>query len=114
MWGPRPDTREAYVAWPPPGYVPYQVIYSRWSFAYDDADFSGATITMSKNGSPLSLTVNTVVNGYGENTLVWEPNDNFFSAPSADVTYQVAVNNVMVNGTSQNFSYTVTMIDPGS
>ena len=114
MWEPRPDTREAYVAWPPPGYVPYQVIYSRWSFAYDDADFSGATITMSKNGSPLSLTVNTVVNGYGENTLVWEPNDNFFSAPSADVTYQVAVNNVMVNGTSQNFSYTVTMIDPGS
>jgi len=69
---------------------------------------------MSKNGSPLSLSMKTVVNGYGENTLVWEPNDDFFSAPTADVTYQVMVNDVMIKGTLLNFSYTVTMIDPGS
>src|SRR3954464_7620558 len=33
-FGPRPATREEYVAWPPPGYVPYQVVGPRWSFAY--------------------------------------------------------------------------------
>ena len=113
MWGPRPDTREVYVAWPPPGYVPYQVIYARWSFAYDEADFTNATVVMSKNGAPLALTVNPVVNGYGENTLVWEPVDSF-GAPTADVVYQVTVNNVVINGSPQSFSYTVTMINPGS
>lgn len=113
MWGPRPDTREAYVAWPPPGFVPYQVIYARWSFAYDEADLTGATVAMSKNGVPLAVSVNPVVNGYGENTLAWEPAD-AFGAPSVDVTYQVTVSNVVINGTPQNFSYTVTMINPGS
>ena len=103
MWGPRPDTRESFVAWPPPGYVPYQVVYDRWSFAYAGADFSAASVTMTKNGSALSLTVNDVVNGYGENTLVWEPNDNFATRPSADVSYGVLVHNGVIDGTSERF-----------
>jgi hypothetical protein len=114
MWETRPDTRESFVAWPPPGYVPYQVVYDRWSFAYADADFAGATVSMSKNGSPLSLTVSSVVNGFGENTLVWEPNDSFDAAPASDIPYQVTVNNVIINGMPQSFSYLVIMIDPGS
>lgn len=114
MWGPRPDTRESFVAWPPPGYVPYQVVYPRWSFSYAGADFSGSTVTMSKNGSPLSLTVSSVVNGFGENTLVWEPNDNFSTAPSSDVPYQITINNVVINGSPQTFSYEVIRINPGS
>jgi hypothetical protein len=113
MWGSRPDTREAFIAWPPPGFVPYQVVYPRWSFAYDDADLTGASVLMSKNGVPLGLTISPVVNGYGENTLVWEPNDNFGSAPSADAVYQVTVSNVIVNGTPKSFNYTVTIINPG-
>ena len=36
---PRPSTRESFVAWPPPGYVPYQVTWARWSFGYAGADF---------------------------------------------------------------------------
>lgn len=114
MWGPRPDTREAFVAWPPPGYVPYQVVYPRWSFAYAGADFSGASVTMSKNGSPLSVTVSPVANGYGENTLVWEPGDTFGSAPGSDTTYQVTLNNVVIGGSPQSFSYQVIVINPGS
>lgn len=113
MWGPRPDTREAFVAWPPPGYVPYQVVYPRWSFAYAGADFSGATVTMSKNGSPLGVTVSPVVNGFGENTLVWEPGDTFGSAPGSDITYQITLNNVVINGTPQSFGYQVIVINPG-
>jgi hypothetical protein len=35
--GPRPATRDGFVAWPPPGYVPYQVAYPRWSFSYPPA-----------------------------------------------------------------------------
>lgn len=114
MWGPRPTTREAYVAWPPPGYVPYQVVSPRWSFAYAGADFTGAGVTMSKNGTSLGVTVRPVVNNYGENTLVWEPTDSFGSAPGTDITYQVTISNVMINGSPQSFSYQVVVINPGS
>ena len=45
---PRPGTRDGFVAWPPKGYVPYQAVYPRWSFSYPGADFSGASVTMSR------------------------------------------------------------------
>lgn len=112
MWGPRPATRETYVAWPPPGYVPYQVIYPRWSFAYDEADLSNAGVTMTVNGTSLPLTVNAVVNGYGENTLVWEPNYAFGSAPGSDTTFHITINNVVISGSPQTFAYDVMMFDP--
>ncbi len=66
---------------------------------------------MSVNGVPLFLTVNAVVNGYGDNTLVWEPVYSFGSAPAGDVHFAVNVNNVVINSTPQSFSYDVTMFD---
>jgi hypothetical protein len=114
MWAPRPQTREEYVAWPPPGYVPYQVIFSRWSFAYDEADFSSATVEMSTGGQNIPLVVRPVANGYGENTLVWEPEASFDSPPAADITYSVAVYHVKIGGVFRDFFYQVIVFDPGS
>lgn len=111
MWGPRPDTREEYVAWPPPGYVPYQVVFARWSFSYDDADFSGASVSMTSGGADVPVDVQSVVNGYGENTLVWEP-DATFDAPTSDETYSVQINDVLIDGVSRDFAYDVTIFDP--
>lgn len=108
----RPATREPYVAWPPPGYVPYQVVYPRWSFAYPGADFSAATVTMTRSGVPLPLNVQPVVTGYGDNTLVWQPDASFNSAPTADTPYTVHIQNVLVNGMPRSYSYTVTVFDP--
>ena len=51
VWDPRPATRDMFVAWPPPGYVPYQVVFPRWSFSYPNADFSQASVTMTLDGS---------------------------------------------------------------
>lgn len=110
----RPETRESYVAWPPPGYVPYQVIYPRWSFAYDKANFSGASVTMTRNGAPVSLSVNALANGYGENTLVWEPNTTIEKPAAGDVVFKVTINNVVISGSPQSFTYDVIMIDPDS
>lgn len=107
----RPDTRENYVAWPPPGYVPYQIIYSRWSFAVAGADFSQAQVSMTRNGAAVPLTVNPIANGFGENTLVWEPTTTI-SQPSSDVVFWVTIENVFVSGSSQTFVYEVIMIDP--
>ncbi len=113
MWGPRPETRDDFVAWPPPGYVPYQVVYPRWSLSYPYADFSQATVTMDLDGQRLPVQVHPTVEGYGENTLVWEPQVRFDTAPAAEIRYQVRIDNVLVDGRPRTFSYTVIVFDPG-
>lgn len=57
IFDPRPATRENFVAWPPPDYVPYELAYARWSFSYPGADFSSATVTMQSGGASISLNV---------------------------------------------------------
>lgn len=108
----RPQTREAYVAWPPPGYVPYQVVTFRWSFAYPKADFSQATVTMTRAGEPLAAQINTPVNGYGENTLVWEPQMTFGTPPAGDTLYSVTVSNVVIDSQPHTFTYNIIVFDP--
>jgi hypothetical protein len=118
IWNPRPATREEYVAWPPPGYTPYQVVYPRWSFAYAQADFSQASVTMTENQQPISTTLETVQTGYGENTLVWLPkgmsSSDAWPKPVADTRYQVTINNVLIAGSPRNFTYEVTVFDPAT
>lgn len=112
IWGDRPGTREHYVAWPPPGYAPYQVVYPRWSFAYAGANFDSATVSMTRNGQPLPVQVNQVEYGYGENTIVWEPADSFGFPPDGDIVYQVTVSNVLISNQPQEFTYQVTVFEP--
>ena len=114
----RPATRAAYVAWPPPGFVPYQVVAPRWSFSYPGADFTNASVSMQRNGAAVPVRQEQVVTGYGENTIVWVP-DNldasaYFqpTAPAVDTTSTVTLANVLINGAPQTFSYSVTVFDP--
>ncbi len=111
---PRPQTREEYVAWPPPGYIPYQVVFQRWSFAYAAADFSQASVTMNSGGQAIPVAIQAVANGYGENTLVWVPDLSFDAPPQGDTAYDVTVIGVKINGVSRNFAYKVILFDPGS
>ncbi|HEX7486280.1 MAG TPA: IPT/TIG domain-containing protein, partial [Vicinamibacterales bacterium] len=117
MWEPRPTTREEFVAWPPPGYVPYQVVFPRWSFSYPSADFFLASVTMTENQQNVALVLETVTNGYGENTLVWVPGEmptnQPWPRPAADTTYRVAVSNVRIAGSPRSFTYDVIVMDPG-
>ncbi len=113
MWGPRPQTRDDFVAWPPPGYVPYPVVYPRWSLSYPNADFTQATVTMAQDGQALAVQVHPPVDGYGENTLVWEPQARFDTASNGEIRYQVRIDNVWVDGRSRTFTYTVIVFDPG-
>ncbi len=112
----RPAVRDTFVAWPPKGYVPYTVVYPRWSFAYPGANFSAARVTMTENGNAIAVTQETVANGYGENAIVWLPGsytaDTSWNKPAADTVYTVTISNVTVNGKAQTFSYNVTVFDP--
>lgn len=109
--GPRPATRDPFVAWPPKGYVPASLIFDRWSFSYPDADISSAQVSMKCNGQSLALTQLPVANGYGENTLVWEPAACQPNA-GADSRADVSVTNVIIGGPARSFSYTVRAFDP--
>ncbi len=115
----RPPVRDDFVAWPPRGYIPYPLVFARWSFSLDGADFSAANVAMSRNGVNVPLSVEARSNtGVGEPTIVWKPEDGGVllaggaARPATDTPYDVTVSNVLVGGVAQAFSYRVTVIDP--
>lgn len=119
IYGPRPATRTSYVQWPPAGYVPYQVVYPRWSFALPDADFSAASVSVKSNGVSVAVTQQAYVTGYGENTLVWylsslDPNSagTVFPFNGEDTFYTVTVSGVVTGQGTQSFTNVVTVFDP--
>jgi uncharacterized protein YkwD len=116
----RPTVRDDFVAWPPKGYVPYDLVPARWSFSYPSADFSAAGVTVTRDGQAVPVQFEAGANGangYGENTLVWVvDNRNTSSAsvlqrPSADTSYRVLINGARVGGQARNFDYTVIVFD---
>lgn len=119
-FGPRPATREQFIAWPPRGYVPYQMVYNRWSFSYPNASFTGATVTMKRNGNdvPIRLDWSADMPNYGDRSIVWVPDNLSTDVPSIpvrpanDTTYTITVSNVLVNGVSRTFHYDVIVFDP--
>ena len=118
-FGARPATRQPYVAWPPEGFVPYQVVFPYWSFALSNADFKAATVSMTSNGVPVSIVIQPYQTGYGENTLVWVPmgldattGGTTFPFDGADTVYGVTISNITNNGARASYSYNVIVFDP--
>ena len=89
-----------------------ETVFTRWSLSRDDADFSGASVTRTLNGNNVALRNNAVQNGYGLNTLVWEPINLVLPTDGTVATIKVTVNNVVVSDGSQNFQYDVIAIKP--
>jgi hypothetical protein len=116
--GPRPATRQPYVAWPPAGYVPHNLVFPRWSLSVAGADFSQAYVSVRRNGETLPVAIDSLASGFGENSIVWlldRQNSSAVTnlpAPTADTTYAVEVVNVMVAGSSQSYRYNVIVYDP--
>lgn len=111
VWDARPATRDGFVAWPPPGYVPYQVVNAYWSFSYPGADFSNTSVTVTTGGAPVNASVQRLSNGYGENTLAWVMPD-LPSQSAGDVAYHIELRRVRFNGSDHDFAYDVTLFDP--
>jgi hypothetical protein len=112
----RPGTRDGFVAWPNKGYVPYTVVPTRWSLSYPGANFAGATITVTTGGQPVQVAKESVVTGYGENTVVWQMEGRSDGAawpkPAADKTYHVRITGV--GGSVSTFDYNVIVFDPAT
>ncbi len=108
--------REGFVAWPPRGFVPSEVVFPRWSFSLRGANLASASVVMEKVGPDGSRTpIDTRIDfrnstgGAPFAILVWQPNG---IEPTAilDTTYRVTVNGAVVNGSTKSFSYDVTII----
>ncbi|APV50819.1 hypothetical protein BWI17_14650 [Betaproteobacteria bacterium GR16-43] len=108
-FGTRPATLNG-VAWPPAGYVPMQLLPTskRWSYSFNNADFSNATVTVTANGTPIGVNiVSKVDNGYGDNTIVFEHTP----AIVAGTNYIVTVSGMAGSGVPATTSYSVRPID---
>ncbi|UUZ48794.1 hypothetical protein LP420_40060 [Massilia sp. B-10] len=108
------------IPWPSRGYIPWTSKVADptqpWSFSLPDADFSGATVTMT-NDANQALTVSNVgqlPNGYGDNTLSWKLSSSAaeWSRAPADTKFGVQLTNVKVAYQAKTFQYTVTFFVP--
>lgn len=110
---PVPADLPAFIPWPPKGYVPAPLVFARWSFSKRLADFTNANVSMTDAaGNPVSLNViSRTDNGYGDNTIVWEP-AGINTTSASDVSYNVTVSNVKVSNVDSTYTYKVTIIKP--
>ena len=114
IFDPRPPTRDEFVAWPPPGFIPQDLIFDRWSFSFPDADFLAANVAVQRDGQPVAVQILPQQQGFGENTIVWEEQatGGITANHEGDVVTNVTVSNVMVDGQARQFGYQVTAFDP--
>ncbi len=107
--------REApeWISWPPQGYVPKELVFPRWSLSRQNADFRGASVQMKVDGALTPVSLKNVVDGFGLNTLVWQPNASIDLVGAEDFSIDIRVENVMIDGSPVSFEYTVIPIHPG-
>ncbi len=118
-FGQWPQLRDGFVAWPPPGWVPRQVAFARWSYFLRDADFGAAKVVVLLDERPVPVSIVYAETGGLQralsawNALVWEPRLEL-DALDWSVTHsvKVAINNVKVGDATQDFNYEVLLFDP--
>lgn len=102
------------VTWPSAGFVPSTLVYPRWSFALNttaSVDFSSVSVTMTRGGVSIPLSVLPDYEGYGDDTLVWHP-ELTFTPGSPDQVIDVRLRHILVNGQPKTCAYTVVAFDP--
>jgi len=108
-----------FIAWPPAGYVPRQVVYNRWSFAIphsanNSADFSSANVIVRKNDTEIPINIIYRGNHLDGNdpAIGFEMNaEELIVEDSRDQIFSVTISNIA--GTEKNrYTYKVTTIDP--
>ena len=107
-----PADNPEFIAWPPEGYVPNSLVFPRWSFSLADADFTATTVSMTdQNGSAISLSLEPLNSDFGDLTIVWVP-QGISTADATDITYTVTLENVVLNGAPNTYTYEVILFDP--
>ncbi len=102
---------EGFVAWPPRGFITEDLVYPRWSFSLNAADFSEAVVTMTDpQGQSVELDVVARQSQQAQvppPVIVWEPE---LSERNSEAIYNVVIDNVGTDQGPARFSYDVTII----
>ncbi len=108
----KPSGTTDFVPWPPRGYLPANLFPTRWSVSRTDADFSGASVSMTRNGANVPVTIiSRNDNGAGDNTLVWVPQTPLPKG-AADITFRVSVTGVNSPDGTGSFTYVTKAFNP--
>ncbi|MBC7981139.1 MAG: hypothetical protein H7Y36_11300 [Armatimonadetes bacterium] len=102
-----------FVSYPSAGFFPAPLNGRFWSLSHRSASFSNSTVSVTKNGTPLTLTNIKKNNKYGDPSIVWQmPAADAGSEISNDVTYRISVNGISGTDIPTSHSYSVTLINP--
>ncbi|MCP4358526.1 MAG: CAP domain-containing protein [Chloroflexi bacterium] len=118
IWDTRPSTRENFVAWPPPGYLPHPMVPDLWSISPTRTDFTVATVSMTMNGSPVNITDQYLFGCASqfcapEPVIVWVPDVAWSSLDlSSDIVFHVDVTAQFPSGSPEIFNYDVILFAP--
>jgi hypothetical protein len=115
VFGPQaPAPTIDYITYPTKGFFPAPLVPSsgRWSFGIPGADFDNATVTVTDDaGVSLTVALEPVDDGYGDNTIVFKPSGINTTGPF-DEKYTIQISNVMIGSTPQTFTYDVIVVQP--
>lgn len=109
--------RNDLVSWPPPGHLPVSLMPQVWSFSHSGADFSTASVQVTRNGQAVPVTISSR-NGrdFGDPAISWTVAGDLLPAPVE--AFEVTILDVKMTGAGssgdafQSFSYETTAFDP--
>lgn len=101
--GPHPS----WYAWPPPGFVPSDAVYSTWSLHSGSMGVGSASIAVTRlsDGATVPITVQQLAYGYGEDAISWTASGT--PAFEAGQSYRVSVSNL---SSAPDFTYDVSIV----
>jgi uncharacterized protein YkwD len=103
------DSLPQYVAWPPAGFIPTEILSDRWTFSLpsESADYTKATATLTLNGKPLALNF-TQTTGYGDGGMSFEI-ANWYEVEKQlrDQKVKVQIKGVKVDNEIRSYTYEV-------
>ncbi len=108
-----------YISWPTAGFFPIELSTSRWSLSHSRfllADLTGTDVSMSFEDSTVQITqYNGSVNHGFLPTVSWDVTDPRFDdwlEGGRDLTFEIDVTGIDIDGSTVSHSYTVTMVGP--
>ena len=109
-----PSIYNQFIAYPPNGYIPKNLVYPRWSFSIPNVNsltaFTTATVTMTGPNGNVPLTVINRNESWADPTIVWEPTG-IDNTNSQDVQYTVTVSGI-IGAPQSSYTYTTTLFCP--
>jgi hypothetical protein len=113
-----PDTRHGLLAWPPPGYVPFEVAYRKWSFHLQGGRFENAVVRVWMDGAPVNVSIiyaagddNLEGNARHSPLIVFAPAIDWFELGKTTPRFvRVEIENVRIQGKGDGHSFAYEML----